>query len=97
MDNDRKEIVALKIEKAGKSKKVLQLEYQILKNLQGIIKIIKGLPNICPVYDYIENSQMDSSNFIVMKMLGKNLATLKKYKGKKFTSIFAIKLLVSLD
>lgn len=32
----RKETVALKVEKPGKSKKVLELEYQILKTLQGM-------------------------------------------------------------
>jgi len=32
----RNEIVALKVEKAGKSKRVLESEYEILIKLQGI-------------------------------------------------------------
>ena len=36
MDNLRKEVVALKVEKADKSKKVLIFEYQVLKALQGM-------------------------------------------------------------
>jgi len=34
-DNVRKEWVALKVEKADKSKKILMFEYQVLRNLQG--------------------------------------------------------------
>ena len=37
-DNLKKENVALKVEKADKSKKVLMFEYQVLKNLQGIAR-----------------------------------------------------------
>ena len=40
LDDVRKEIIALKVEKAGKAKRVLQLEYEILKALQGILFII---------------------------------------------------------
>lgn len=35
LDNETGELVALKVEKSDKSKKVLQLEYQILSALQG--------------------------------------------------------------
>ncbi len=35
-DYVRKETVALKVEKADKSKKVLMFEFQVLKNLQGM-------------------------------------------------------------
>ena len=35
MDKSRKEVVALKVEKADKSKKILLFEYQVLKSLQG--------------------------------------------------------------
>ncbi len=88
-DHVRKEWVALKVEKADKSKKILMFEYQVLKNLQG-------LPNICKIYDFIESSQANGLNFIVMQMLGKNLATVKKQKGKDFTTEFAIKLLLQM-
>lgn len=71
-DEERKEVVALKIEKADKSKRILQIEYQILKNLQCKLMITnKALTHICPVYGFIENEQFGSCNFIVMKMLGK--------------------------
>jgi len=35
-------------------------------------------------------------NFIVMQMLGKNLATVKKQKGKDFTTEFALRLLLQM-
>ena len=50
---------------------------------------------MCPVYDFVESDQPNGQNFIVMKMLGKNLATLKKQKGKNFTPVFALRLLVN--
>lgn len=34
-DYTRKEYVALKVEKADKSKKILMFEHQVLRNLQG--------------------------------------------------------------
>jgi predicted Ser/Thr protein kinase len=37
LDKYTGETVALKIEKADKSKKILQFEYQVLKKLQGIL------------------------------------------------------------
>lgn len=68
-------MVALKVEKADKSKKVLTFEYQVLKNLQGTSPMPVateniGLPNVCPVYDFIQSDQPNGQNFIVMKMLG---------------------------
>lgn len=100
-DNTRKESVALKVEKVDKPKRILQFEYQVLNLLQGIIfYYTKGLPNICPVHEFIENKP---SNFIVMKLLGKkykellgkNLSMVKKQNNKKFTPTFALKLLVN--
>lgn len=91
--------VALKVEKADKSKKILLFEYQVLRDLQG-------LPNVCITYEFVESAQSNGLNFIVMQMLGifwderenalgKNLATVKKQKGKDFTTEFAMRLLVS--
>ena len=92
-------MVALKVEKADKSKKVLIFEYQVLKNLQGISSYhnphpIIGLPNICKTYEFVESDQVNGLNFIVMQMLGKNLATIKKQKGRDFTPVMALRLLV---
>jgi hypothetical protein len=104
-DNVRKEVVALKVEKPGKSKKVLRLEYQVLTNLQGtLLPYIEGLKHICPTYEFIESEEEELPNIIVMKMLGnitqtaigKNLAMLKRQKGRKFTLSYAINLLVTL-
>jgi predicted Ser/Thr protein kinase len=39
-DNIRNETVALKVEKADKAKKVLLFEYKVLKDLQGIVRVI---------------------------------------------------------
>ena len=72
-DNVRREKVALKIEKADKSKKILIFEYQVLKNLQGIPDLnphFVGLPTVCKLYDFVENGLTDGLNFIVMQMLG---------------------------
>jgi hypothetical protein len=66
-------LVALKVEKAGKSKKVLESEYQILVKLQGIVELTReGLSNICPVYDFIRSDRPEFHNFIVMQKLGIN-------------------------
>lgn len=66
--------MALKIEKPNKPKQILALEYQVLKNLQD-------LPHICPVYEFVDFDKIPNCqglNFIVMKMLGKNLAAVKQ-------------------
>lgn len=68
-------MVALKVEKADKSKKVLLFEYQVLRHLQCKITIkyifyYVGLPNICKIYEFIESEQPNGLNFIVMQMLG---------------------------
>ena len=63
--------MALKVEKSDKSKKILQFEYQVLRNLQGKKGERRiGLANVCPVYEFVESDQPNGSNFIVMKMLG---------------------------
>ena len=71
MDSKTNEVVALKVEKPNKSKRILAFEFQVLMDLQG-------LPHICPVYEYIRNDNPQGLNFIVMKMLGKNLSNIKK-------------------
>ena len=53
-----------------------------------------GLPNICTLYEFVESGQECGLNFIVMQMLGKNLATIKKQKGRDFTPVIALRLLV---
>lgn len=76
--------VALKVEKPDKNRKVLTFEYQVLKNLQG-------LPTVCKVYEFVMNPE--GSNFIVMQLLGKNLASIKKSQGKRFPLELAVDLL----
>ena len=88
-DSSRDETVALKIEKPNKSKRILALEYQILKSLQH-------LPHICPVYEFIDFEKIPNCqglNFIIMRMLGKNLSAIKHQGLSRKT---ALELLVSL-
>lgn len=79
--------MALKIEKPNKPKRILALEYQVLKSLQN-------LPHICPVYEFIDFDKIPNSqglNFIIMKMLGKSLSTVK-HQG--LSRLVALELLV---
>jgi hypothetical protein len=48
------------------------------------------------VYEFVERTT-HAQNFIVMQLLGKNLANKKKSLGKKFTQNIAIDYLVSLS
>eukprot|EP00826_Nyctotherus_ovalis_P064080 TRINITY_DN9396_c0_g2_i1.p1 TRINITY_DN9396_c0_g2~~TRINITY_DN9396_c0_g2_i1.p1 ORF type:complete len:161 (-),score=27.50 TRINITY_DN9396_c0_g2_i1:142-624(-) len=97
-DNYHKELVALKVENLNKPKRILALEYQILLRLQGIFCCAGSLevPHICKVYDFVKNVLPEGRNFIVMQMLGKNLASVKKAKGQCFSAEIALKLLVYL-
>lgn len=52
-----------------------------------------GLNHTPPVYDFIEKAN-GGQNFIVMKLLGKNLANQKKHLGKKLTVDVAVDYLV---
>ncbi len=73
-DYVRREVVALKVEKADKSKKILLFECQVLRSLQGklrsVLTPVLGLQSVCQLYDFIESSQPNGLNFIVMQMLG---------------------------
>ena len=62
--------VALKIEKKDKSPSILQFEYNVLKMLQT------GTKHIAKVYEYVKNP--GQQNFIVMELLGSNLAKVKR-------------------
>ena len=85
----------MKVEKEDKSKKILKFEYEILKDLQSksIILYPLALPMVPRVYDFIENSQF---NFIVMELLGKNIANVKKALGVSFTTAFALDILLQM-
>lgn len=96
-DSQRNETVAIKIEKPNKPKQILALEYQFLKTLQD-------LPHICPVYEFVDSLQMpyckeytalnfQGLNFIVMKMLGKNLSALKRQRP---SNVVVLELLVTV-
>ena len=76
-DKKYKRQVALKLEKEDKSKKILRFEYETLKKLQGKIaqKFILGLSHIPKLYDFVENNSL---NFMVMELLGRNVANYKK-------------------
>ena len=54
---------------------------------------MQGLKNIPKVYEFVERKN-GGQNFIVMKLLGKNLAVLKKQLGRKLTIDLSINILV---
>eukprot|EP00831_Metopus_contortus_P029038 TRINITY_DN2396_c0_g1_i5.p1 TRINITY_DN2396_c0_g1~~TRINITY_DN2396_c0_g1_i5.p1 ORF type:complete len:141 (-),score=26.76 TRINITY_DN2396_c0_g1_i5:135-557(-) len=68
-DRILKKPVAMKIEKPGKSKKILKFESQVLRDMQG-------LPHTCKLYDYVSAADLNSLSYIVMQLLGKDLSTI---------------------
>jgi tau tubulin kinase len=98
LDKKLKHLVALKVEKEDKHKKILKFEYQILKSLQG-------LPHVPILYDFIENttgrlkffSESSNCNFIVMELLGKNISNFKKSRDKFETQLACEILIQMLD
>lgn len=62
--------VALKVEKKDKSHNILKFEATVLS-------IIQGKKHIAKMYEYVENP-VGEQNFIVMQLLGPNLAKVKK-------------------
>ncbi len=63
--------VALKIEKKDKSHNIFHFEFNVLKMLQ------EGTQHIAKVFEYVKNPNADQ-NFIVMELLGPNLAKVKR-------------------
>ena len=56
--------------------------------------IIKsGLPHIPKVYEFVENKTL---NFIVLELLGKNVANYKKSKGNKFDVVGSYNILLQM-
>ena len=88
-DNNLDRKCALKIEKADKPKIVLQFEYNVLKELQG-------LKHICQIYDFAENEFKGTQSAIVMQLLGSNLTNLKKQTNKGLVASSAIPILIQM-
>jgi serine/threonine protein kinase len=103
--------VALKVEKEDKHKKILKFEYDILKSLQGLPHIptlydfidnsrggvVFGTTND-PAHstkNNIFNSTGEGLNFIVMELLGKNVAIYKK-SVEGFDNITAYDILIQM-
>eukprot|EP00347_Sterkiella_histriomuscorum_P017626 403348619 len=70
-DKVLKRDVALKMEKEDKAKRILEGEYELIKRLQG-------LPRIVEVYEFVKFEKPSSQNFIVMALKGQNLGIFKK-------------------
>ena len=64
--------MALKIEKKDKSPSILQFEYNVLQMLQDA-----STKHIAKVHEYVKNP-LGQQNFIVMELLGSNLAKVKR-------------------
>lgn len=68
VDTQTREEVAVKVERSDSKKMVLKLEVVALKRLQA-----------CPyVVRYIHSGRQDDFNFLIMELLGENLAELRK-------------------
>lgn len=69
--------VALKIEKEDKNKNILLNEYEILNRIQGLKRVPRA-------YGFIQScedlKELKNTSFIIMELLGKNLAIYKKNK-----------------
>lgn len=103
--------VALKVEKEDKHKKILKFEYDILKSLQGLPHIptlydfidnsrggvVFGANNdpANSTKNSIFNSSGEGLNFIVMELLGKNVAIYKK-SAEGFDNIIAYDILTQM-
>ena len=61
----------MKIEKKDKSQNILQFEFNVLKMLQ------ENTNHIAQVFEYVKNTESEQ-NFIVMELLGPNLAKVKR-------------------
>eukprot|EP00347_Sterkiella_histriomuscorum_P022591 403337906 len=57
--------------KEDKAKRILEGEYELIKRLQG-------LPRIVEVYEFVKFEKPSSQNFIVMALKGQNLGIFKK-------------------
>ena len=78
--------VALKMEKKDKSKNILKFEYQVLQHL-------KGLSHVPNSYEYIQNMEQ---NFIVMDLLGINLAKARRCLEQRYDLKIAIQILIEM-
>jgi len=82
--------VALKIEKRDKSQNILNFEFSVLQVLQT------NRNHIAKVYEYVNNSAGDQ-NFIVMELLGSNLAKVKRNQPlQKLSRVYATHLLMQM-
>lgn len=89
-----KTLLLLRLKKLTKQRRFFCLSTRFLKTCKVSYYYSLGLPHICKIYEFIESGQQNGLNFIVMQMLGKNLANLKKQKGADFTRPMALRLLV---
>lgn len=66
--------MALKVEKPGKSKRILIHESQTLQHMQGMLESLThtliGFPHMCRFYELVKGKDANSLNFIVMQLLG---------------------------
>ncbi len=105
-----KDNVALKVEKPGKSKRILLHESQILQSMQGTLAVSHlavGFPHICHFYEFVKGKDMNSLSFIVMQLLGtpfgyirfsigNNLSSVQQIKDNDFDAVLAIQLLLQM-
>lgn len=76
-DTATQEMIALKLESANTSKQVLKMEVAVLKKLQGN-------HNVC---QFIACGRNDRFNYVVMSLVGQNLAELRRSQSRGAFSI----------
>jgi serine/threonine protein kinase len=76
-DTATSEMIALKLESANTSKQVLKMEVAVLKKLQGN-------HNVC---QFIACGRNDRFNYVVMSLVGQNLAELRRSQSRGAFSI----------
>lgn len=76
-DTATQEMIALKLESANTSKQVLKMEVAVLKKLQGNY-------NVC---QFIACGRNDRFNYVVMSLVGQNLAELRRSQSRGAFSI----------
>eukprot|EP00794_Sanderia_malayensis_P020068 gene20068-22037_t len=71
-DTDTQQMVALKVESATTSKQVLKMEVAVIKKLQGNIHVCQ----------FVSCGRNDRFNYVVMSLVGSNLAELRRSQPK---------------
>lgn len=77
---------AIKMEKPDKARAILVSEYELMCR-------VNGLPGVVPVIDFVSQEHMGNPNFIVMPLMGRNMAVYRRDLGAHFCDWVALDLI----